>query len=365
MNRILNTTLLLLFLPLVLLVTSCDHEDHDEHEEHTTFLVTTPMRTDTSVVQEYVCQIHAYQHIELRALERGYLEDILVDEGQRVRKGQRMFQIMPTIYQAEYKQAHAKARVAEIEYQNTKALADKNVVSQNELAMAEAHYEEAKAELSLAKAHLDFTQISAPFEGIMDRLHVRHGSLLEEGEMLASLSDNSAMWVYFNVPEAQYLNYRQETPDDSTMEVELKMANGQLFAHRGKVTAIEADFNNQTGNIAFRATFPNPERLLRHGETGTILVREILKNALIIPQKATFEILDKRFVYVVDADHKIHSREITVAAELQHLYVVEGGLRDGERILLDGIRKVKEGQEIHETVISPEKAIDSLELLAE
>ncbi|CAN5445613.1 efflux RND transporter periplasmic adaptor subunit [soil metagenome] len=344
---------------------SCKPEHATHDEDQIKFVVSSPLRKDTSLLREYVCQIKAIQHIELRALERGYLENILVDEGQLVKKGQPMFQIMPTIYQAEYMKAQAEAKVAEIEYLNTRTLNDSNVVSKNELAMAKARFDHAKAEVALADAHLQFAKISAPFTGIMDRLHVRHGSLLGEGDMLASLSDNSSMWVYFNVPEAQYLNHMTHTRSDSLVRVTLRMANNEVFKHEGVVTTIEADFNNETGNIAFRATFPNAEGLLRHGETGSILMSEALPNALLIPQKATFEVLDKKYVYVVGKDNIVHSRQISIRTELPHIYVVGDGLAVGDKILFEGIRKVKDGDKITYSTVTPEASMESLELHAE
>jgi membrane fusion protein (multidrug efflux system) len=342
-------TRLLMFMSLcaVLGFTSCGSK-HEEKEESFKFLVTSPLKRDTTTTRQYVCQIRAIQHIELRALERGYLQQIFVDEGQYVKKGQRMFQIMPMLYQAELEKAQAEANFAEIEYQNTKSLADNNVVSKNELALAKAKFDEAKAMLSLAAVHLGFTEIKAPFDGIMDRFYARQGSLLEEGDLLSILSDNSKMWVYFNVPEAEYLTYKQHTRKDSVMLVKLQMANMETFEYPGKVETIEADFNNETGNIAFRATFPNPKALLRHGETGNVLATQVLKNALIIPQKCTFEVLEKKYVFVVEKDNTIRQQEITISGELPDLYIISGGVTDKDKIMLEGIRKVRNGDKIAE-----------------
>lgn len=328
----------------VLCNVACQHHDQHGHEE-SKFLVTNPVKKDTIIYHEYVSQIRSVQHIEVRALEKGYLQDIYVDEGQLVKKGQVMFQIMPLIYQAEMQKSAAEVRFAEIEYQNTKSLADSNIVSPNELALAEARLNKAKAEMALAQAHLGFTQIRAPFTGIMDRFQVRLGSLLDEGELLTTLSDNSKMWVYFNVPEAEYLDYITRAKASQT-QVKLLMANNQLYEHTGVVETIEADFNNETGNIAFRATFPNPDGVLRHGETGNILMPVPLKGAIIIPQKATFEILDKKFVFVVDDKGVVKSRQITVGTEMPHLYAVTEGLTVEDKILVDGLRKVKNNQHI-------------------
>ena len=338
---------------------------NEEEESEIKLLVTSPLEKDTIVTREYVSQIRSVSHIELRTLEKGYLQKIFVDEGQFVRKGQLMFQIMPMILEAEQQKAKAEAGFAEIEYQNTKSLADSNVVSQNELALAKARLDKARAELALANVHLAFTEIKAPFDGIMDQFQVRLGSLVDEGDLLTTLSDNSKMWVYFNVPEAEYLDYKMRSGQNDQGKVKLMMANHQLFEYPGIVETIEADFNNETGNIAFRATFPNPKGLLRHGQTGNVLVEAPLKKALIIPQKATFEVLEKKFVFVVDKDNVVHTREITIGAEIPDLYVITEGLSTEDKILLEGIRKVKEDEKIHFNYEKPETVIAGLKVYSE
>jgi len=355
------------YIMLLLILASCSscNQHKKENKEEIKYMVTSPIEMDTVITKDYVCQIHSIRHIELRALEKGYLQKISVDEGQFVKKGQPMFKIMPNIYQAELKRAEAEADVAAIELKNTKLLAESKVVSPNELAMSKAKYEKASADVIMAKTHLGFTNIKAPFDGIMDHLLVREGSLLDEGELLTTLSDNSKMWVYFNVPEAEYLDYITNDHKDDRMKVSLMMANNREFSQKGVVETIEGEFNNQTGNIAFRATFPNPDGILRHGETGSIFMKVPLKGVLIIPQKATFEVLDKKFVFVLDKNNIIRQREITIGEELPHLFVVEKGLSEKDKVLLEGIRLVKEGEHIVYDFLAPEKAISDLELYAE
>lgn len=355
---------MIIVLVLLLGQISC-HSEKRKKKEETTYLVTSPIKKDTAITKDYVCQIHSIRHIEVRALERGYLEQISVDEGQFVKKGQKMFHIMPNVYQADLQKAVAEAEVAEIEFKNTKLLADGNVVSENELAMAKANLDKAKAEVSLAQTHLGFTDIRAPFDGLMDHLHVREGSLLDEGELLTTLSDNSQIWVYFNVPESEYLDYIISADKGSKKEVRLLMANNKPFNQTGIVETIEGEFNNETGNIAFRATFPNPDGILRHGQTGSILMRVPHKDVIIIPQKATFEILDKKYVFTVDKNDVVQQREITIGAELPHLFVVEKGLSVNDRILLEGIRMVKDKEKIHAEFLSPNSVMSDLALYAE
>lgn len=328
-----------------------------EKEQESTFTVTSPIQTDTTVYKEYVAQIHSANHIELRSQEKGYLQKIFVDEGQFVKKGQLMFKLMPAIYEAEVGKAKAELNFAEIEYKNTKGLADNNVVSASELAMAKAKLDKAKAELQLAQAHLDFTEIRAPFDGIMDKFHTRLGSLVDEGELLTSLSDNSKMWVYFNVAESEYLDYIQKVKSKQKQKVLLQMANKELFENSGYVETVEADFNNETGNIAFRAAFQNPKGILRHGETGNIMMPIELKNAIIIPQKSTFDVLDKKYVYIVDEKGLITSRQITIEQEVPHLYIVASGLKPTDKILLEGLGKVKNNEKIKFNFVSLEKEL--------
>lgn len=353
---------ILAFVATSLLYSSCKQKA-EETEEESKFIVTSPAETDTVIYNEYVGQVRSSSHIELRSQEKGYLEKIYVDEGQFVKKGQLMFKIMPVIYQAEVEKAKAEMDFAEIEYNNTRTLADNNVVSANELSLNKAKLNKARAELSLAKAHLAFTDIRAPFDGIMDRFYKRLGSLIDEGELLTTLSDNSKMWVYFNVPEAEYLNYIKKEKTDKKPQVQLQMANGELFHLPGVVETIEADFNNETGNIAFRAAFPNPKGILRHGETGNIRMPISLKKAIIIPQKATYDVLDKKFVYVVNANNVLEARQITIAQELPHLYIVASGLSAKDKILAEGLGKVRDNQKIKYEFVPFDKELMELKKL--
>lgn len=360
-----NKVLLIGSLALVFLQTSCGSKS-EEHETSQVFEVTSPIQMDTTLTVEYVCQIRAISHIELRALEKGYLEKIFVDEGQMVRKGQLMFQIMPMMYQAELEKAKAEVLVAKTELDNSTMLAESNVISQRQLNVVKAKYNKAQAELKIAQVRLGFTEIRAPFDGFMDRFQVRLGSLVDEGDLITTLSDNSKMWVYFNVPEAEYLNYKMRNLTNKQPDkVKLMMANNELFPQEGVVETIEADFNNETGNIAFRATFPNPDKLLRHGETGNILMDTRIKNAIIIPQKATFEVLEKKYAFVVDKDNHVRQVELDIAGELPDIYIIRKGIKPGERILLEGIRKVTDGQKIKYRFEDPKQVLKELKVYVE
>jgi membrane fusion protein (multidrug efflux system) len=318
---------------------------------------------DTSFVREYVAQIQAVRNIEVRAQEKGYLEQIFVDEGQYVHAGQLLFRIMPKMYEAELLKAEAAVKEASLDLLNAKTLAEKNIVSKTEQQIAEAKLDEAKAEEKLARLHLSLTEIKAPYAGVIDRLPLKIGALVDEGALLTTLSDNSNVYAYYNVPESEYLGYKTLGKTDSKQQVSLLLANGQLHKHPGIIETIEGQFDNETGNIAFRAKFPNPDMLLKHGETGKVQMTVPLKNALIIPQKATYELQDKVYVFVVGKDNKISSRNIIIKSRISNIYIVESGLAAGDKILLDGVQTAKDDQQIEYTYADPKATLSSLQLI--
>jgi len=347
-----------------LMLLSCNRKK-EEKEEVSVYPVTSPLVMDTVIDKEYVAQIQSVKNIEVRAQEKGFLEKIFVDEGQFVHQGQTLFRIMPKLYQAELLKAQAEVAQATIELKNASTLASNNIVSKNERSMAKAKLDAANAEAKLAQIHLSFTDIKAPFSGIINRIPLKLGSLIDEGDLLTSLSDNTNMYSYFNVSEPEYLSYQMHAADRGSSEVSLVMANGEVLPEKGQIQTIEGEFDNETGNIAFRAKFPNPNKLLRNGETGKVRMTLPLKNALIIPQKATYEIQDQKYVFVVDKNGVARSKNIKVAYELPDVYVIASGLSTGDKILLEGVQKVKDDQKVQTKFQDPKKVLQSLKLKAE
>ena len=351
---------------LSLSLPACNMHREEHHHESHKIVATSPQSKPVTLTQQYVCQIHSQRHIKVRALEMGYLEAIPVREGAHVKEGDLMFMVKPILYKAKLDAENAEAKLATLEYNYTKKLYEDKVVSQNEVLLLEAKMAKAKAKADLAAAELDFATVKAPFEGIVDRLHHQHGSLVQEGEVLTTLSDNSLMWVYFNVPEARYLEYMTNLQQHKEeLQIELVLANGNKFEQIGKIGAIEADFNNETGNIPFRADFPNPDRLLRHGQTGTVLISRVQHDAIVIPQRATFEVLNKRYVYVVDDEDVAHQREIVVQNELEDIFVIKKGVGVDDKIVLEGIRQVRDGEKVEYEDRNPEQVAANLKFHAE
>ena len=349
-------------------VPACSMHHEEEHVEAHKITATNPESKALTLIQRYVCQIHSQRHIKVRALERGYLEAIQIKEGQLVAKDDVLFKVIPILYQKKAEAEMAEANLAELEYNYTKKLHEDKVVSQNEVLLLQAKLAKAQANADLARAELGFATVKAPFDGIVDRLHLQQGSLVEEGEILSTLSDNSVMWVYFNVPEARYLEYMANLKDHpEELKIELMLANGEKFEQVGKIGAIEADFNNENGNIPFRADFPNPDRLLRHGQTGTIVISRVQNDSIVIPQRATFEVLQKRYVYVVDQDNVAHQREIAYeeGEGLDDLFIIKKGVGVEDKIVLEGIRQVRDGDKVEFEDHKPEQVVANLKYHAE
>ena len=320
---------------------------------------------DTVLYREYVADIEAVQNVELRARVPGFLEGIFVDEGHYVKKGQILFKTNAEEYQAELAKANAnlvsaiaEARALEYEVDQLRLLVDENVISESELNVAlarlnavQAKIEEAKSAEKNAGVQLSYTEIKAPFNGIIDRIPFRIGSLIDHGNLLTTVSDVSAIHVYFNVSEREYLEYIRTKEEENKM-VSLVLADGSTYPHDGRIETMEGEFNARTGAIAFRARFPNPNRLLKHGATGKVVVANRIQNAILLPQKAAFEIQDRTYVYVVDEDNIVSVKSITPSTRFSQYYVVESGLEVGERVVYEGIQNMRAGMEVVPTPIT-------------
>ena len=221
------------------------------------------------------------------------------------------------------------------------------MVSQNEVALYQAKLAKAQAKAKLAEAELNFTMVRAPFDGIVDRLHEQQGSLIKEGDILTTLSDNSVMWVYFNVPEARYLEY-MASPDQDKEEQKSNSCWRTAASSRRAARSVRSRPNSTTrpGTSPSARIFRTRTACCVTVMTGNVLIHRTLKNAIVIPQRATFEILDKRYVYVVGKDDVVHQREIVVQHELDDIFVIKKGLDVNDKIVLEGVRQVRDGEKV-------------------
>jgi len=352
----------MLAIGIISVVTGC--KPANEKEVTAVYTVTTPEVTSTSIQKDYVANIQSEKNIEIRAQKVGILQDIYVDEGQTVKAGQSLFRIETVGAQEELEKSKAEVEQARIDLQNTTTLASNDIVSKNAQKMATAKLNASIADYKYALLRKQLSLVSAPFSGIIGRIPNKKGSMIQEGDLLTTLSDNSNVYVYFNVSEPEYLDYQQHASERDKLPLSLILANGTTFPSEGHFQNVEGEFDNGSGNIAFRAKFPNPDHLLRNGETGTVRMNIPVKNALVIPQQATYEVQDQKYVFVVDARGYVHSRPIKVAFDKQNIFVISGGLSQNDRFLIDGVDKVNDGDHISCRYKSPSAAIQSVKLKA-
>lgn len=339
--------------------------------------VTKVLAKDTKLYREYVADIEAVRNVELRARVQGFLEKIYVDEGQIVKKGQLLFKINDEEYRAELakstanlESAIAEAKASELEVDRLRIMVEKKVISETELSVAEARLKAVNARIkqsmwaeSNAKLKLSYTSVRAPFNGIIDRIPFKAGSLIDHGTLLTTVSDISEVFVYFNVSEGEYLRYIKSQTNKSRQQndrVALMLADGTKYPFEGHVEAMGGQFQARTGSISFRARFANSNAVLKHGATGKIRWSNTVADAIMIPQKAAFEIQDKTFVYVVDSANHVRIRNFVPKTRFSHYYIVENGLKPGEKIVFEGIQEIHDGMRIIPKPVSMDSLLVAL-----
>lgn len=329
-------------------------------EERSVFAVASPNITDTSYEREYVGEVHAIRYAELRSRLKGLIKSVEVDEGQSVKRDQLLFTISAReLHQeqlklrAAMKSSEAELKLARLEQENTQMLFEKNIVSNAEKALSEAKADALSAKLDESKAHanqvsinLSYAKVRAPFDGVINRIPRKTGSLVGEEDLLTTLADTSQVYVYFRVSEREYLEYSAGTSAHRPREVSFKLANGVLHSDQGVIDTVESEVNRETGNLAFRARFPNSRNVLRHGSSGKVVVRADVRNALLVPQKSTFEVQGRTYVYALDAENRAHAREVVTKLRIGDSFVVASGLTPKDRFILEGVQKIKDGMKV-------------------
>lgn len=325
--------------------------------------------TSISLNSSYPASIRGKQDVEIRPQVSGFITKVCVDEGSKVRKGQTLFVIDPTQYEANYRSAkaavanaEASVNTQEITVANKRELNKKQIISDYDLAMAENTLASAKAQLASAKAqltsaeqNLGFTQVKSPSDGIVNTIPYRLGSLVSASiaTPLTVVSDISEMYVYSSMSEKELLELirreggSQEAVIQTYPEVQLELSDGSIYTHKGKIETISGSIDQSTGAASVRATFPNPERILRSGGMGNMIIPYQMDSVILIPQSATVEIQDKKFVYVLQPDNTLKYTEIQISnLENGQSYIVTGGLKGGDKIVTEGVQNLKDGQAI-------------------
>lgn len=345
-----------ILLCMCLWLSSCSSEQNEQTVAVGIFPVVNPIIVDTVFNSNYVTSLQSIQVVEIRPRLKGVLDKVLVDEGDVVRAGQVLFQMNnPEIKaalmksKAQLKMLLAEKKSIQIELSNARKLFAKSIIASTEVELLEAkmdgvvaRLEELEVEILNFKTQLGFTQIKAPFAGVINRIPFKAGALVDENNVLTKLYNNREMYAYFNLSEVEYLKMLTNSKSGSNQSVDLILADGTKYPFKGFIETTDAEFNSNTGSIAFRAKFKNPHGLLKNGSSGKIQISQPFNKSLIIPQKSTFEVQDKTFVYVVSSTGEVQVKSIQVINRQSDLYVIEG-LSQTDNVIYEGIQRVKEG----------------------
>jgi len=313
----------------------------------------------------YPTSIEGIINSEVRAKTTGYVSKVMVDEGQKVKKGQVLFQLETESLTQDAKAAAANVNAAQVEVNKLKPLVEKNIISEVQLETAKAKLLQAKSSYNSLLATIEYAQIKSPIDGWVGSINYREGSLISPSNStpLTVVVDTKKVYAYFSMNEKEYLNFLQKTKGNNLQEkiknfpkVQLKLANGAIFSEKGEIQTINGQVNKVTGTVSFRALFNNPNLLISNGNSGQIRIPIEYKNKPVLPKSATFEQQGQVFTYKVDNNNIAKAKLINIKANVDNLYVIESGLTAGEKIVASGINKLR-----NNTIISPQEvAYDSI-----
>ena len=322
--------------------------------------------------ESYPTHIEGIVTSAVRAKVSGYVKNVLVDEGQRVHRGQVLFRLETQALTQDADAAKARINVAQVEVDKLKPLVEQNIISKVQLETAKANLAQAKANYNSIVANIDYANVKSPVDGFVGTINFRQGALISpnDSKPLTTVSDTRQVYAFFSMNEVAYLNFLQKTPGKTLQDkvnnfpkVQLILANGEAYPETGVIETASAQLNDQTGTVNFRATFDNPNQLLTNGNSGTIKIPTTYKDAVVIPQAATYDEQNKILVYKVKNNTSVTASVIKVKAAIDNLYVVDSGLTNSDTIVVNGVGKLRSEMPItpqetpYDSIVKPIKTL--------
>lgn len=353
---------------LVVLLSACQNKQQQQQERPAPQLPVIPVSTKTvTTYKSYPTSLQGIVSSEIRAKVSGYINDVLVDEGERVEKGQTLFRLETQALSSDARSAQARVNSAKIEVNRLKPLVEKKIVSTVRLETAKANLAQAKSDLESIQANIDYATIKSPVQGMVGDINLRTGALVSPTDMmpLTTVADIDQVYADFSINEKEYYSWLADKKldgsnlADSFQKVELTLPNGTTYPTKGQISSISGRVNPQTGSINFRATFDNPDLLLKDGTSGIIRVPQFYKDALVIPRLSTFERQGYILAYELQKDSVIE-KQITTR-EAGRLYIVESGLALGDTIVAKGVNKIENGSKVKPQRTSLDSIIGSFD----
>ncbi|MGC1630618.1 MAG: efflux RND transporter periplasmic adaptor subunit [Gelidibacter sp.] len=314
------------------------------------FQVTTIPQENVTGFTIFPTSIEGVNNSEVRSKISGYITEVLVDEGQKVRKGQTLFRLETQSLTQDADAAKANVNAAQVELDKLKPLVEKNIISSVQLETAKAKLMQAQSAYNSIGANIGYATIKSPVDGYVGAIRLRVGNLVSptSQEPLTTVSDISKVYAYFSMNEKEYLDFIQKTEGTDIAskiknlpKVTLILANGSTYDQEGTIETINSQVNVHTGSIAFRAIFNNDARILTNGNSGKIKIPKAYNNAVVVPMQSTYEQQGSYYVYKLGADDMAVATRINVLASVDNLYIISDGLKKGDKIVANGISKLR------------------------
>ncbi|QDO95560.1 efflux RND transporter periplasmic adaptor subunit [Formosa sediminum] len=330
-------------------------EQVQQPQQAPSFPVTTLQNKTVTAYQNYPTSIKGIVSSDVSAKVSGYIQKVLVDEGQPVKKGQPLFQLETQSLSQDAGAAKANVNVAQVEVDKLIPLVEKGIISNVQLETAKANLAQAKANYSSITANIGYATIKSPVNGYVGAINFREGALISPSDPtpLTTVSDISKVYAFFSLNESQYLDFLQNAEGENLEEklsnypdVNLILANGTLYSEKGKIQTSSGQINQNTGTVSLRAIFDNPNLLITNGSSGKIQIPTIYENAIVIPQEATYEQQGNIMVFKLAENNTIKTSMVKVKATVDNLYVIESGLNTNDVIVVTGVGKLKSGMVI-------------------
>ncbi|MFZ2284300.1 MAG: efflux RND transporter periplasmic adaptor subunit [Lutibacter sp.] len=356
MLTIKNSIKAILTILLVVIFVGCKNEQPQKQATGPMpFKVQTVKKQDVVVYQQFSANLEGQQNVEIRPKVTGFIQKIYIDEGQIVKKGQLLFKLETASLSQDASAEKAKVNAAQVEVDRLIPLVERNIISSVQLETAKANLAQAKSNYNSIIANINYANITSPVNGVVGSLPFKEGSLVSGtmAEPLTTVSDTKNMRAYFSMNEKELLDFSR-TFKGNTMqekinniaEVSLILVDNSKYEYPGKIETINGLINKRTGSTEFRAAFQNPEGILRSGGSGIVQIPFTEKNIILVPQVAVFEVQGKKIVYLVGKDKKVESRVIDTKGTMDLDFIVSSGIEEGDLLVVEGVSKLTEGQEI-------------------
>ncbi len=314
-------------------------------------------KQDLTIFNEFSTTLEGKQNVEIWPKVSGFIQDIYVEEGQKIKKGQLLFKLETQTLNQDANAAKAAVNVAQVEVNKLRPLVEKDIISPVQLQTAEAQLNQAKSNYDRVLSDINYSKITSPVDGFIGEIPYKTGALVSSSmpNPLTTVSDISEVRAYFSLSEKELLKFKESIPANSNNrfnfenanDVKLVMINGEEYPEPGKIAMINTIINSTTGSATARVDFKNPNHLLTSGSTGKIKIPYLYKDAYEIPQAATIDLQGTKLIFIVKEDNTITTKPINILANTQKGFIVKGGLEPGTTIVTEGVSKLRDGMTIN------------------